>query len=97
MVIDNSVGNIVLVDVDDVLGQIEMDMLSGDYVRWSFLHPLDCKTVEITTCTSASDYLAFVRAVKDNVPSKIASFALIMYRAEMSASGNDFVILAVQK
>lgn len=97
MVIDNSVGNIMLEDIDDVLEQIETDMLSGDYVRWAFLHPYDCKTVEITTCTAASDYLAFVHAVKDNVPSKLAGFALIMYRAEMSASGNDFALFAVQK
>lgn len=97
MYIDNQVGDISLASIDDVLEQIETDMLSGDYVKWSFLHPCDCETVEITTLTSASDYLAFVHAVKDNVPSKLAGFALILYRVEISANGNEFELFGVQR
>lgn len=69
MVIDNSVRDIELKNVDDVIKSIEIDMLSGNYVRWTYVNPYDCEEVEISTCASASDYLAFIRGVEANVPS----------------------------
>ena len=97
MVIDNSVRDIELKNVDDVIKSIEIDMLSGDFVRWTYANPYDCEEVEISTCVSASDYLAFIRGVKAHVPSKLTGSALIMYRVQMSASGNEFALFGVQK
>lgn len=97
MYIDNQVGDIALKNIDDVCKSIENDMLSGEYIKWSYIDPDDKAVREITPCSNAKEYVTFVSTVKAIVPSKAAGRALIMYRAYMSPIENEFALFAVQK
>ena len=97
MYIDNQVGDISLTSIDDVCKSIEADMLSGDYVKWSYIDPDDMAVREITSCSNAKEYVTFVSTVKAIVPSKAGGFALIMYRVAMSPIENEYELFGVQK
>ena len=97
MVIDNSVAEIIMTDLEDVKEQIKNDMISGDYVKWSFIDPNNSKVREISTCVSASDYIIFILGLDASVPIKYMGCATLVYRCGMSAKGNDYTLLGVQR
>lgn len=96
MYIDNQVGDIVMASINEVCKSIESDMLSGDYVKWSYIDPDEMSVREITPCSNAKEYVTFVSTVKAIVPSKTTGRALIMYRVAIVPE-KDFELLGVQK
>lgn len=84
MNINSEAGYLIVCAYDDVKSQLDIDMLMGDYVAWSFMDPDDNKEMHISTYASATEYVAFCDYLAESVRKIKVGLAVLVYREDFT-------------